>query len=54
MKLTAGFKSTEFWLAIVTALALALWPDFPPEALYPVAAYVVSRGLAKFSNGGHK
>lgn len=52
MKLTAGLKSSEFWVALATGVALALWPDMPTESLYAAVAYVLSRGFSKWGNGG--
>ena len=50
--ITSGMKSSEFWMTMVAAIlkmfAPALGAEFPDEAMLAVAAYVVSRGLAKY------
>lgn len=49
----SGVKTSEFWVAILGAILAALLKanvlpgDFPHEAFLVLAAYVVSRGLAK-------
>ena len=48
MKVTAGFKSTEFWLTVVTVVAMAIWPDMPKESLIAVVGYALSRGMNKW------
>jgi len=53
MKMTPGFKSTEFWVTVISTVVFAAFPDMPPEAFIAVVGYVVSRGLAKFGNGGN-
>ena len=53
--MTAGMKSSEFWMTIIGALLLAfkqhVLPDLPNESIYAVMAYAVSRGLAKMNQG---
>jgi len=49
VSVSKGFKTSEFWVTIVTTLVFAFWPDMPAEALLATVGYVVSRGLSKFS-----
>lgn len=47
-----GWKTTEFWLSLVTSLAAMLAPHVPDQWRAPIAgaagiAYTISRGLAK-------
>ena len=48
-----GVKTSEFWVAVLGTIFAALSKanllpgDFPQEAFVVLAAYVVSRGLAK-------
>lgn len=42
-----GYKTTEFWLTLLTAVGGFIVPDLPWEAVASVVAYVLSRGLAK-------
>lgn len=46
-----GYKTTEFWLALIAALLPVikkyLCPDLPHEALYAIIAYIVGRSWVK-------
>lgn len=48
----SGWKTTEFWITLATALASLFAPMVPNQWRAPVAgaagiAYTISRGLAK-------
>ncbi len=44
---TASYKTTEFWVAIIFAVAKAVFPDIPQDALYAVMTYVFGRAGVK-------
>ena len=54
MSLSKGFKTSEFWVTIITTLVFAVYPDMPPESLIAVVGYVVSRGVSKFGGSTGK
>lgn len=53
-----GVKTSEFWVAVIGALlagfakANLLPGHFPQEAFVVLAAYVISRGMAKLATPG--
>jgi hypothetical protein len=42
-----GYRTSEFWLTVATAVAKAVLPDLPDEAVWTVIAYILSRGTVK-------
>ena len=50
--MTAGMKSSEFWMVLVSVVVKWLGPhfgaDFPNEGLLAVIGYAIGRGIAKF------
>ncbi len=54
----SGLKTSEFWVAVVTALLPVVKkffvPDLPIEMIIGLGSYIISRGIAKAgkSNNG--
>jgi hypothetical protein len=50
-----GYKTTEFWVAILTPIVLPLlklaFPDYPEESFLTVVAYILARFGIKWKNG---
>jgi hypothetical protein len=45
-----GWKTTEFWLTIVSGLLMSLkgiLPEFPAEGIYAIITYIISRTIVK-------
>ena len=51
MPVKGGWKTSEFWMAVVAAVLTMLkqfgWSDSPAEGIYAVVAYVLGRAFVK-------
>ena len=47
MNVRKGRQTTEFWVGILVAIAITIWPDFPKEAFAVLATWVTARIMQK-------
>jgi len=43
----AGVKTTELWVGVISTILLVVWPDFPKDAFFAIATWVVARSGQK-------
>lgn len=48
MTIKDGYKTSEFWIAIISGICFAIFPDFPKESFMAVAFWIVARSGQKF------
>lgn len=44
-----SWKTSEFWISIVFAILVTVFPDLPPEALYAVMGWTGTRTVVKLT-----
>jgi len=43
MTIKSGWKTTEFWMAVLAGVLVSVWSDFPKESFAVLIAWVMAR-----------